>query len=68
MRDGPSPAGVVSALHQPAMAHTAKNAIAGVGEAAGRSRVAVAKKGRWRKTAGHNVAKGKRPRTPARAG
>jgi hypothetical protein len=40
------------------MAHAAKNPIAGVGEAA-------AEKGRWRKTAGRNVAKGRRPRKPA---
>src|ERR1700678_1989220 len=56
-----APQAVISALHQPAMAHAAKNPIAGVGEAAGRSRVAAAEKGRWRKTAGRNVAKGRRP-------
>jgi len=62
-----APQAVISALHQPAMAHAAKNPIAGVGEAAGRSRVAAAEKGRWRKTAGRNVAKGRRPRKPAQA-
>src|SRR5271167_3660818 len=49
-----APQAVISALHQPATAHAAKNPIAGVGEAAGRSRVAAAEKGR-RKTAGRNV-------------
>jgi hypothetical protein len=62
-----APEAVISALHQPAMVHAAKNPIAG-GEAAGRSRVAAAEKGRWSRTAGRNVAKGRRPKKPAQAG
>ncbi len=61
-----APEAVISALHQPSRAHAAKNPIAD-GEAAGRSRVAAAEKGPWRRTAGRNVAKGRRPRKPAQA-